>query len=343
MRRLVTFFLVIGLLGALAAPAAARSPTTTEQAGLRVTYVPTDEPGVYEVISEPHKKWLNDGVLGPLAVDPDGAVWIQGWAGKDEDVLYVAQVGVPGRTRFGKIGRFWYVVDDLEFSADGTLWGASARLRLRSLDGDTWTVHPIPAGIAAGTEVTDFPDEYAGDEDYGVVDLTLAPDGVLYGISERQDLIRIADGKVSGRALGLSGTGPATALAVTPDGTIWVGGGGPSLISISTDDGWLVRHDGASSERVRPLGDAIDPRVADLAVGPDGALWVLMRTEDDSYLGRYDGESWSMLSTADGLPAVGAWYDRHEGMAYVDADAVVWNVDLDPGLWTERTLRRIKR
>ncbi|MEN8175481.1 MAG: outer membrane lipoprotein-sorting protein [Pseudomonadota bacterium] len=42
------------------------------------------------------------------------------------------------------------------------------------------------------------------------------------------------------------------------------------------------------------------------------------------------------------------WYARtegsgREGMAFVPPDAVSWNSDLDPGLWSERTLRRIRR
>ena len=42
------------------------------------------------------------------------------------------------------------------------------------------------------------------------------------------------------------------------------------------------------------------------------------------------------------------WYARthasgQEGMAYASRDVVEWNSDLDPNLWSERTLRRIKR
>jgi hypothetical protein len=42
------------------------------------------------------------------------------------------------------------------------------------------------------------------------------------------------------------------------------------------------------------------------------------------------------------------WYaltyaDGHEGMAFINPHAVVWNTAIDPKLWTERTLRRIKR
>ena len=42
------------------------------------------------------------------------------------------------------------------------------------------------------------------------------------------------------------------------------------------------------------------------------------------------------------------WYARTEttgqqGMAFVAPAAVKWNSDLDPGLWSESTLRRIRR
>ena len=42
------------------------------------------------------------------------------------------------------------------------------------------------------------------------------------------------------------------------------------------------------------------------------------------------------------------WYARthasgQEGMAYVPRDVVEWDSDLDPNLWSERTLRRIRR
>jgi len=42
------------------------------------------------------------------------------------------------------------------------------------------------------------------------------------------------------------------------------------------------------------------------------------------------------------------WYARTEesgqqGMAFVPPDAVRWDADLDPGLWSERTLRQIRR
>jgi len=42
------------------------------------------------------------------------------------------------------------------------------------------------------------------------------------------------------------------------------------------------------------------------------------------------------------------WYartegSRQEGMAFVPPDAVRWNTDLDPDLWSERTLRQIRR
>jgi streptogramin lyase len=143
-------------------------------------------------------------------------------------------------------------------------------------------------------------------------------------------VVSIEDGKVVGHALDLPElvdmdperpVGGPTALAVTPDGAVWVGGRDFGFVFPSDDHGFLFRHANGSSELVRPLGDGMDAYVADLAVGPDGALWALMLTEDDSHLGRLDGDTWSIYSTADGLPAVGAGFG--ERMA-VGADGRVW-------------------
>ena len=80
MRRLATFFLVIPLLGAVAAPAAAQSPTTTEEllAGMVTEEV---EPGVLRVVNDgvrdlsfPVGGWGVSGFM--VDVTPDGSVWL---------------------------------------------------------------------------------------------------------------------------------------------------------------------------------------------------------------------------------------------------------------------------
>jgi hypothetical protein len=295
-------FLLTGLLTTQqdgeVAPAAVTdspSPVTTSESSPRITYEPTDDPAVLKVISEPHKDWLDHGDRGLLAIDPDGGVWVQGWSGKR---AFLAKLGVPGRIGLGwneHAGDVWDGTE-LEFAGDGTLW-ASTDGGLMSLEGGTWTKH----------------------DPTGVIDLTLAPDGVLYGLIEYPTARTTPDGVVSavgfsivdGEVTDVEGPwaprpGKAQALAVTPDGTVWVGGRGRGSGALAhIGSGWLVRYDGQTAEAVRPLGEGIDPNVADLAVGPDGALWALMRTEAESYLGRYDGEAWSIFSTADGLPAVG--------------------------------------
>ena len=81
MRRLVTFFLTIPLLGALVAPTAAQPPTTTEEllAGMVTEEV---EPGVYRVLSDGTD---NDMGLGArywnasaqVVAGQDGSVWVR--------------------------------------------------------------------------------------------------------------------------------------------------------------------------------------------------------------------------------------------------------------------------
>jgi streptogramin lyase len=50
-----------------------------------------------------------------------------------------------------------------------------------------------------------------------------------------------------------------------------------------------------------------------------------MRTETDSYLGRFDGQDWTIHSTADGLPPVGVGFfaDEIDRLA-VASDGRVW-------------------
>ena len=205
----------------------------------------------------------------------------------------------------GDTGAFTPVLDDLAFNFDGTLWGSGASGGLRSFDGDAWTRH------SARPWRTELADDAFTFDFRGVVDLTEAPDGTLYGITEGMDLAKVEDGEVRRRALGSGGAGmwlAARAVAITPDGTIWIGGrrGNGVGIFADTKTGMLLRLDGLSSELATPLGAGVHPYVADLAVAPDGALWALLRTADDSHLARYDGQTWTAYSSADGLPEVGA-------------------------------------
>jgi hypothetical protein len=277
-------------VGASASPSAG--------ATVDLTLIPTDDPVVFEVALEPHLEWLlaDENHLGPLAIDHHGGIWVQGWEGEEG---YVVELGV------GDTGAFTPVLDDLAFNFDGTLWGSGASGGLRSFDGHAWTRH------SARPWRTELADDAFTFDFRGVVDLTEAPDGTLYGITESMDLAKVEDGEVRRRALGTDWAGmslAARAVAITPDGTIWIGGrmdSGNGIFADHTGAGMLLRLDGLSSERATPLGAGVYPYVADLAVAPDGALWALLWTADGSRLARYDGQTWTAYSSADGLPEVG--------------------------------------
>ena len=83
MRRLVTLFVVIPLLGAVAAPLAAQSPTTTEKllSGMVTEEV---EPGVYRVVNDgvrdlalTFEEGLDSLPGTNVIAGLDGSVWVQ--------------------------------------------------------------------------------------------------------------------------------------------------------------------------------------------------------------------------------------------------------------------------
>ena len=117
MRRLVTFFLAITLLAAVATPVAAQSPTTTEEllSGMVTEEV---EPGVFRVVhdgvrdlSYPLGGWGYVGFI--VDVTPDGGVWLSAmWAHGlyrlGEERVFEDPAGLPslprGRSRWLALG-----------------------------------------------------------------------------------------------------------------------------------------------------------------------------------------------------------------------------------------------
>lgn len=359
---IVALFGGLLLTGVLTAPegeerapaAATSSPAADPSSG--ITFVPTDDPNVFEVISEPHKKWLGGKPfgLGPIAIDPGGGVWVQGWDGaKNPERAFLAELGVPGRVKLEP-----FQVDDLAFTADGTLWAPSPRREprnprqlqpvLRSFDGERWTRHDTGGFTVFSASCT------PSDTCDAVVDLFRGADGTVYGLQGiggkadakedadpatdvvRQIAVSTADGEGlveryldwppgrlwAGTCDG-DGAGPPSgipeAVAATPDGDIWVAGrcGLGWGIFARGAHGWLLRYQDGTPEVVRPLGEDVDPGVGDIAVGPEGDVWAVMRTDSDSYLGQFDGSEWTMHAFADGLLPGG------RGMA-VGADGRVW-------------------
>ena len=174
--------------------------------------------------------------------------------------------------------------------------------------------------------------------------LAVVADGSVWGFGEGQGslaLVRYSDGQLTEEHLlpSFQDYDPEEALVpfaavTTAAGDVWVGGGGWGPWSFLDDtDGFLARFDGETWEAMHPIGHGTDPGVVALEADPDGGLWALMRTENESgdqmpLLARFDGEAWTVYSTAEGVPG-----NAGSAMA-VDPVGVVWLqlvVDLEDG------------
>jgi ligand-binding sensor domain-containing protein len=82
-------------------------------------------------------------------------------------------------------------------------------------------------------------------------------------------------------------TDDVTALAVAPDGSVWIG----------TFQGGAAVFDGASwTTYAQEDGLAFHSSIEAVAVAPDGAAWF----GTDNGLSRFDGQSWTTFTDADG-------------------------------------------
>ena len=120
--------------------------------------------------------------------------------------------------------------------------------------------------------------------------------------------------------IGFSRTDPfwgrGTALAATPDGTIWAG----TRAQVQCPGG-LARFDGETGEQVEsPDGGEDGYGVADLAVGPDGALWTTVLPDGDGsrpYLARWDGQTWTSFDWP-------SWVEGYPSGMVAGPDGTVW-------------------
>ena len=284
MRQLVTNFVSIALLGALAAPMAAQSPSTTEEllAGMVTEEI---EPGVYEVVNDGVRDLAKANNLDVVA-GLDGGIWLlrprrffrlgdgewHGWAS-------------PRRER----------VEDFEVAPDGTIWTVRVSDRdtpaIQSFDGDEWTtqwvswahgnVEVTPDGRVWATWPTSpQPDQWAGS---------------VFGYPDADGWHQLAqfDGVMS--------------LFVASADDIYAQArrspveGEPSYLYRFTDGTWQRLPSTGASEGTLP--DADEPLADDVFrtfirlvdVGPDGTLWGVEIHGPEptrSDLVRFDGIEW---------------------------------------------------
>lgn len=280
-----------------------------------------------------------------IAVAPDGTVW----AGSGEPVPGPVSCG-RGISRFvpsagsGPSEGSWTVyttgdgladntVASIAVAPDGTVWAATGDpdeepTGVSRFDGKSWTTYTTDDGlasddvrsIAVGPDgvvwfaswdgLTRF-DPAAGLEqggepwktfDVAVLDIAVGSAGVLWGVDDSGSISRFVQEKsypVSGPA-----SDRVQYIATSPGGTAWVGTSGAGVsyfdggkwTTYTTDDG-MVDHD-----------------VTDIAVAPDGVLWVAT----SSGVSRFDGTSWVSFTQEDGLAS------NYVDSVAVGADGAVW-------------------
>jgi len=175
----------------------------------------------------------------------------------------------------------------------GSLWTGGER-GLARLDGRHWKRWP---GI-----------------DWRVVAMAVGPDeglwvaGVAGGSSGEPRIAKIdpAHGSVADVSHGLPRDGMINAIAVAPDGTLWV------ALGRAYWDGWkrgsgprsLARFDGTWTFHRPGEGSPVEGVIGDsgLAVTPDGAVWAAVQSADpeDWAITRFDGKTWTTYRNGDG-------------------------------------------
>jgi len=150
-----------------------------------------------------------DKLANSLAVGPDGAVWVNGWEGR-QGSQYVARFDGQGWTthRSADAHPGGFTVGAV--TADGLVWGVDAERRLARFDGMSWT--DGESWTTYGTE--------DGLLSNRIVDLIMAPDDVLWAITEGG--IAYLDGDVWESIPLDDRLGTINAMAFAPDGSIWL-------------------------------------------------------------------------------------------------------------------------
>ena len=287
-------------------------------------------PSDSEVGPGPDVGWSNyttaDGMpydgVGAIAFAPDGGLWcvqvIEGGGGVthfDGNVWthYTTENGLASNV-------ILWMETALTVSSDGVLWVATFDAGLCRFDGQKWTTYTKGDGLLSNA----------------VISVALAPNGDVWcAHPPPEGGLSSFDGNTwtiyPESDIGLAG-GCILAIAVEPDGVVWVGGGGvgvshydgstwtnykselgmepPVVAAIALGSDSVVWVGGMGVSRYKDdswthysfdvMGVTLEEgnEVMSLAVGPDGALWAGTGMQG---VFRYDGTSWVNFTKKDGL------------------------------------------
>lgn len=280
----------------------------------------TEDPAVFDVTSRPHE---HDGLPTggfELATGPDDQLWVF-------DGQSVRQAGAQGRHPVPSAIGF---VKDFAVDDESRLWFATDR-GLASFDGERWKQH------------------WSRGYDVGLDGVAAMSDGSVVAVGTGHlgrkvvhELIVVrADTEGSsaaslGEPIGEEWWVTPRAIAVTPDDEVWIGAMTPFAVfaggsfgnftsGLYSTQGFLIRTDGESLERLEPLAElgSEGPGVAALADGPDGSVWALLWHAPDGgdpepVLARYDASGWELDEIPSELPG------RPGSSLAVTSDGIAW-------------------
>jgi ligand-binding sensor domain-containing protein len=276
---------------------------------------------------------LPNGNIGVVATGPDSEVWVSVlWEGVYQFVP-AQDLSLEGG-RWQKVDGVSGLISDLSFAADGTPWVATAG-----------SMH-YPGGSLLYRDAGEWIDVTRGQGLVSIRPVATGPAGQV-AVGTALGLGIYHGGKWTMLRDGPMETVPTT-VAVTPDGTAWLGFGdhsvstpGRGVSRFHPDDGWQYL-----------LGDA---EVSVLATAPDGSLWagvgctvqrfvqsrwqtlagcgealptgnildVAFTANGDAWvangfaLSRYDGQSWTvyekLINSVEAAPDGSVWMEGWEG------------------------------
>ena len=228
-------------------------------------------------------------------------------------------LGTEGSHEFDEGDRpaTWFF--DAAVAADGALWavldaGWGATNRLGVFDGSSWKTLERPAGS-------------------GLAGIEIGPDGNVWVGRTAQNgrgprVGRLLDGEWSrlpesdDPALqSYYGGGP---FDIGPDGTPWFANGG--IGPIRQDFRGLLRFDGEDWQVVVPDVERAGAFVNEVAVGPDGTVWVYLVPGDEPVkprLARLGADGWDVFTEQDGVPLLHLYGNAGPDLA-VDDGGTLW-------------------
>lgn len=275
--------------------------------------------------------------VAEVAVAADGAVWAATGAGvlrwqtpTSQPEVFVERDGLPSRT-----------VDFVAASTDGSVWAAGHRW-VAHYDGQWEVIDGLPGGSGDIGDLAVAPDGTPwvslGDDLLRLVgqrwvpvdpppvtgawpwtgSLAVAPDGVVWASPNTQgDAGEVVAYDGSWRKYsepdGLAGQ--TSTVAVSGDGTVWVGGDGSYGMSgevLAPASGVSRLADGAWT--VFTTKDGLVADDADVVAGADNTVWAVSSEVAPKGIARFDGSTWTAFPDLAG---------RGRGAA-VDAAGTLW-------------------